>query len=65
MSITAALEALWSNEFQATLKDVENPHGGGDVSEKIVEILRAYPLTGIVKKSFYDLPRVGVVHDLP
>jgi GDP/UDP-N,N'-diacetylbacillosamine 2-epimerase (hydrolysing) len=65
MSITAALETLLSNEFQATLKDVENPHGGGDVSEKIVEVLRAYPLTGILKKSFYDLPRVGVVHDSP
>ena len=64
-SITAALEALLSYEFQATLKDVENPHGGGDVSEKIVEVLRAYPLTGILKKSFYDLPRVGVVHDSP
>ena len=57
MSITAALETLLSNDFQATLRDVENPHGSGDVAEKIVEVLRTHPLTGILKKSFYDFPR--------
>jgi GDP/UDP-N,N'-diacetylbacillosamine 2-epimerase (hydrolysing) len=56
-SITAALETLLSNDFQATLRDIENPHGSGDVAEKVVEVLRTHPLTGILKKSFYDFPR--------
>ena len=54
-SIAVALKTLLSNDFQSKLKDVENPHGSGNVSEKIVEVLSGYPLTGIVKKSFYDL----------
>ena len=56
-SIKAALETLLGDDFQGTLRDIENFYGSGDVSEKIVEVLRGYSLMSILKKSFYDLPR--------
>lgn len=54
-SITKALERLYSAAFQATLETVRNPYGEGGASEKIVQVLRDYPLDTVLKKSFYDL----------
>ncbi len=54
-SIAAALQRLYSPAFQATLKTVRNPYGEGGASEKIVRVLRDYPLESILKKSFHDL----------
>lgn len=54
-SIAAALQRLYSPVFQATLKTVRNPYGEGGTSEKIVQVLRDYPLESVLKKSFYDL----------
>ncbi len=54
-SITSALQQLYSPEFQATLKTIRNPYGEGGASEKVIDILRNYPLETILKKSFYDL----------
>lgn len=54
-SIAAALEQLYSAEFQESLHDVVNPYGEGGASEKVVETLKRYDLTGIVKKTFNDL----------
>jgi GDP/UDP-N,N'-diacetylbacillosamine 2-epimerase (hydrolysing) len=55
-SIELALEKLYMPEFQARMCDVRNPYGCGGASKKIVEILKTYPLDGIVKKVFYDQP---------
>ena len=54
-SINEALQHLYSSAFQAMLKTVRNPYGGGGASEKVVQILQDYPLKTILKKSFYDL----------
>jgi GDP/UDP-N,N'-diacetylbacillosamine 2-epimerase (hydrolysing) len=54
-SIKSALSKLFDSRFQLRLKDIVNPHGSGNVSEKIVEVLRRHSLTNIVKKSFYDM----------
>jgi GDP/UDP-N,N'-diacetylbacillosamine 2-epimerase (hydrolysing) len=54
-SIAAALRQLYSPAFQAGLKTVRNPYGEGGASEKIVQVLRDYPLDSILKKSFYVL----------
>ena len=54
-SIQAALEKLYSPEFQAGLVDVRNPYGEGGASEKVVDTLKHYDLSGLTKKSFYDL----------
>lgn len=55
-SIQRALSKLYDPEFKATLKDMVNPYGNGGASKKIFEIIRNYPLNGILKKSFYDFP---------
>ena len=54
-SIVAALEQLYSTEFQASLHHVINPYGEGGASAKVVNILKHNALAGIVKKTFYDI----------
>ncbi|MBF0231443.1 MAG: UDP-N-acetylglucosamine 2-epimerase (hydrolyzing) [Desulfamplus sp.] len=54
-SISKALSRLLSPEFQQSLRTVDSPYGIGGTAEKIVEILKTYPLDGILKKRFYDL----------
>ncbi|MEI6638238.1 MAG: UDP-N-acetylglucosamine 2-epimerase (hydrolyzing) [Chlorobium sp.] len=54
-SITAAVEKLYSLDFQKGLSKVTNPYGEGGASEKVVEILKNHVLDGMVKKTFYDL----------
>jgi GDP/UDP-N,N'-diacetylbacillosamine 2-epimerase (hydrolysing) len=38
-----------------TLQSTVNPYGNGGASHKIVQTLRNHDLTGILKKSFYDI----------
>ena len=54
-SIGNALQNAFSKKFRRSIKGVENPYGKGGASFKIKEILKTYPLGGIVKKAFYDL----------
>jgi GDP/UDP-N,N'-diacetylbacillosamine 2-epimerase (hydrolysing) len=55
-SIANALAQLYSSDFQGRLHDVTNPYGDGGASEKVVKILKHYPINGIIKKIFYDFP---------
>ena len=55
-SVTAALQKLYSDDFQAGLSQVKNPYGEGGASFRVVETIKNYPLGGIAKKFFYDLP---------
>ena len=55
-SIAAALERLYSEDFQVSLGQVRNPYGEGGASEKVVETIKHYAIDGITKKVFYDLP---------
>lgn len=54
-SIDAALEKLFSGEFQKRLKKVDNPHGAGEVAGRIVEVLRNASLEEYIKKPFFDI----------
>jgi GDP/UDP-N,N'-diacetylbacillosamine 2-epimerase (hydrolysing) len=54
-SILGAFHKLYSDKFQAALKNVENPYGKGNASERIVKVLRTYQLPEEPKKAFYDL----------
>ncbi|MAM86468.1 MAG: UDP-N-acetylglucosamine 2-epimerase (hydrolyzing) [unclassified Hahellaceae] len=54
-AIQAALETLYSADFQASLGSVSNPYGNGGASEAIVKVLAEYPLENIRKKAFYNL----------
>lgn len=55
-SIINALTRLYSNDFQSNLSKIVNPYGVGGASEKIVDILKNYPINSIIKKTFYNLP---------
>lgn len=59
-SIAAALERLYDTDFQASLNQVRNPYGEGGASEKVFETIKHYALDGVVKKAFYDLPKVDL-----
>jgi len=54
-SIRAALEQLYSIEFQAKLCHVINPYGEGGASIKIIDTLKHYKINEILKKKFHDL----------
>jgi GDP/UDP-N,N'-diacetylbacillosamine 2-epimerase (hydrolysing) len=54
--ITAAIQQLYSSEFQTSLASVLNPYGIPGASEKIVNIIKQVDLRNILKKRFYDLP---------
>ena len=53
-SITAALVRLYSKEFQASLSKVSSPYGEGGASCAIVAKIKSIPLSGVLKKRFYD-----------
>jgi GDP/UDP-N,N'-diacetylbacillosamine 2-epimerase (hydrolysing) len=54
-SVARAIERLYAPDFQARLKTVRNPYGDSGASEKIVRVLKEYPLDSVLKKSFYNL----------
>jgi GDP/UDP-N,N'-diacetylbacillosamine 2-epimerase (hydrolysing) len=54
-SIEEAFEKLYSDDFQKSLKNVQNPYGDGCASQKIIDVLKSINLSNILKKSFYDL----------
>ena len=54
-SITKAIEKLNSKEFQKKLKTVQNPYGDGNATEKIMNILKTYPIPKELKKAFYNI----------
>ena len=54
-SILKALKLAFTEEFQENLKDVKNPYGDGGASEKIVNIIKNFDYSNIIKKKFYDI----------
>ena len=53
--IRAAFDKLYSKEFQESLNDIKNSYRGGDVSGRIVKILKERVAKINLKKGFYDL----------
>lgn len=53
--IAIALEEMYSDGFQSSLKTAVNPYGTGGASQRIVEILKEVNLEGLIMKSFNDL----------
>jgi len=56
-SIKAAFDKLYSREFQESLKDIKSPYKGGNVSGRIIKILKEKANHPQVKKAFHDLFR--------
>ena len=46
---------LFSEEFSNKLKNVTNPYGINNASEKIIPILKSVDLDGLLKKDFFDI----------
>ena len=55
-SIQNALVKLYDPAFRNNLSTVTNPYGMGGASQRIYQILKKYPLDGLFRKSFFDLP---------
>lgn len=57
-SILQAMDKAISSEYRAFCRNVKNPYGRGDTSEKITEVIRKYLSDEKIslKKSFYDIP---------
>lgn len=53
--IVNALNVLFSQDFQAGIKNIINPYGDGNTVKKIMDVMRRYSLQDILKKKFYDL----------
>jgi GDP/UDP-N,N'-diacetylbacillosamine 2-epimerase (hydrolysing) len=54
--IVRAIRLLLSREFADKARIADNLYGGNDVSGQVVQLLKTYPLQGVVRKSFHDLP---------
>lgn len=54
-SILRAIQQLYTPDFREALLTTVNPYGNGGASQKIVDVLKHFPLSGLLKKSFYDL----------
>jgi len=54
LSISSAIEILFSPEFQDILEKTKNPYGSDGASKKIVNILKNISLDGLIKKKFHD-----------
>lgn len=56
--IYGALKKALSHEFKETLKYMRNPYGDGDVSGKVIMVIKESLNNGIdIKKVFYDNKR--------
>jgi GDP/UDP-N,N'-diacetylbacillosamine 2-epimerase (hydrolysing) len=54
-AILDALGTAFSPEFRQSLPGAVSPYGDGGASGRIVRVLEAHPLDGILKKAFYNL----------
>lgn len=55
-SISKGLNYIFSEEFQTVVKNTQNPYEKPDIVKSIFDVISTYPLEGIIKKPFYNLP---------
>ncbi len=53
--IVHAIDKAISEKFRGLLKVLENPYGGGNVSKRVINVLKKVSLTDKFRKHFYDL----------
>ena len=54
-SITNAIKKIYSKKFQDNLKNVKNPYGDGNATEKIMNVLKSSSIPKTLKKEFFDI----------
>lgn len=59
-AINTAIRQLYSSAFQENIRNVKNPYGDGGASKKIAGVISSHPLNNLLKKIFYDLPRLQI-----
>ena len=53
--ILASLEKAYSAEFRKNIATALNPYEGKDTAERILSIVKSFPLDSIAQKTFYDI----------
>ncbi len=53
--IIRAFQKVQSEEFRNKLKDITNPYGNGNVSNRIIGIFKAMSIDKLSQKTFYDI----------
>ena len=53
--IEKGIKRVLNNDFQTTAKRCINPYEAENTTAKILEIIKNYPLEGIIQKHFYDI----------
>lgn len=53
--IIEGIELALSNKFQKIVQESESIYGKGNVSHKIKDVIKSYPLEGILLKIFHDM----------
>ena len=53
--IKSAINELYSDRFQKSLRSITNPYGDGNSSKKIIKIIKKVNINDIINKSFYDI----------
>lgn len=56
LSIRDGLDYVLSPEFKKVAKEAQNPYEKPDIVKSIFDVISTYPLEGIIKKPFYNLP---------
>lgn len=54
--IGRALQMLFSADFRVRLASTTNPYGDGGAAARITRVLLSTPLSGLVRKRFFDIP---------
>jgi len=54
-SILQAINRLYAPEFQQRVQQVKSPYGEGGASERVLQVIKHYPLEEGIKKTFYDV----------
>ena len=54
-AIRAGLDTVLANSFLKLARDVINPYEQKDTAVKIMDVLKTYPLSTIIQKTFYNL----------
>jgi len=55
-AIESAITLALSEKFRLSLKNMKNPYEKVGTAQAIKDVLRTFPMDGILKKTFYDLP---------
>ena len=58
-AIAAAIATALDPKFLGAFDRTATPYGGPGAATRIRDVIRAYPLDGLLMKSFYDLPAVS------